>query len=57
MFIVSILYVIYMREKSITVREDQAEWIEENYLNLSRFVQGKLDELMSDNNGKTRNME
>ncbi|OKY78052.1 MAG: hypothetical protein BTN85_0537 [Candidatus Methanohalarchaeum thermophilum] len=35
-----------MERKNITIREDQAEWIEENYLNLSRFVQDKLDELI-----------
>lgn len=32
--------------KTITIREDQSEYIEENAINLSRFVQQKLDELM-----------
>lgn len=32
--------------KNITVRDDQEEWIQENHLNLSRFVQDKLDELI-----------
>ncbi|MFP8954357.1 hypothetical protein ACLI4Z_15520 [Natrialbaceae archaeon A-arb3/5] len=34
--------------KNITVRDDQEEWIQENYLNLSRFVQDKLDELIEE---------
>ncbi|WP_256562732.1 hypothetical protein [Halomarina pelagica] len=34
--------------KNITVRDDQAEWILENHLNLSRFVQDKLDELIEE---------
>jgi hypothetical protein len=34
-----------MRQKNITIREDQAEWVEENHLNLSSFVRGQLDEL------------
>ncbi|QSG06745.1 Uncharacterized protein HSR121_2424 [Halapricum desulfuricans] len=27
-----------VERKNITIREDQAEWIEENHLNLSSFV-------------------
>ncbi|WP_269844121.1 hypothetical protein [Halegenticoccus soli] len=34
--------------KNITVRDDQEEWIQENHLNLSRFVQDKLDELIEE---------
>ncbi len=34
--------------KNITVRDDQEEWIQENHLNLSRFVQDKLDELIGE---------
>ncbi len=30
--------------KNISICADQEEWIQENYLNLSRFVQDKLDE-------------
>ena len=30
--------------KTITIRQDQAEYIEQNSLNLSKFVQKKLDE-------------
>jgi hypothetical protein len=30
-------------QKSITIREDQEEWIQENHLNLSSFVQEQLD--------------
>jgi len=32
--------------KTLTIREDQAEFIEKTNLNLSKFVQKKLDELM-----------
>ena len=35
-----------MERKNITIREDQSEWVEENHLNLSSFVQEKLDELI-----------
>jgi hypothetical protein len=35
-----------VERKNITIREDQAEWVEENHLNLSSFVQEKLDELI-----------
>lgn len=35
-----------MRSKHITIEEEQAEWVEENYLNLSRFVQGQLQQLI-----------
>lgn len=35
-----------MIKKTITVRENQAEWIKNNHLSLSRFVQDKLDELI-----------
>ena len=37
-----------VRRKNITIREDQAEWVEENYLNLSSFVRGQLDELIEE---------
>ncbi len=32
-------------QKTITIREDQEEAIRNNHINLSRFVQDKLDEL------------
>lgn len=35
-----------MKRKQITIRDDQEIWVQENTLNLSRFVQKKLDELM-----------
>lgn len=35
-----------MKTKTITIREDQAKWVKENHLNLSRFVQDKLDKLI-----------
>ena len=34
--------------KNITVRDDQEEWIQENHLSLSSFVQEKLDELIEE---------
>ena len=37
-----------MAWKHISIREDQKEWIEENHLNLSRFVQDKLDEAIDE---------
>lgn len=42
------LIVGIMKEKHITITEEQEEWIQDHYLNLSRFVQDKLDELMED---------
>jgi hypothetical protein len=35
-----------VKRKTITIREDQEEWIQDNHLNLSSFVQEKLDELI-----------
>jgi hypothetical protein len=32
--------------KTITIRADQADYIEETSLNLSKFVQKKIDETM-----------
>ena len=32
--------------KTITIRVDQKEYIEKNSINLSKFVQKKLDEIM-----------
>lgn len=40
--------VYVVRRKNITIREDQAEWVEENHLNLSSFVRGKLDDLIEE---------
>ena len=33
--------------KTVTIREDQEEWLEKNYINLSKFVRAKLDEEMA----------
>jgi len=33
-----------MRKKTITIKDYQEEYIQDNTLNLSRFVQKKLDE-------------
>ena len=35
-----------MTKKMISIRPDQAKWITDNYFNLSKFVQNKLDERM-----------
>lgn len=37
-----------MERKNITIRKDQEEWINDHHLNLSRFVQDELDELIDD---------
>jgi len=29
--------------KNISITEDQARWVKDNHINLSRFVQDKLD--------------
>jgi len=34
--------------KNISIRDYQAEWGEDNHLNLSSFVQEKLDELIEE---------
>jgi len=34
-------------KKNISITENQAEWIKDNWVNLSRFVQVKLEEVMS----------
>ena len=34
--------------KNITVRDDQEEWIQENHLNLPRFVQDKLNKIIEE---------
>jgi hypothetical protein len=35
-------------QKHITIRDDHEEWIQDNHLNLSRFVQDNLDELIEE---------
>jgi len=35
-----------MKRKNITIREDQAEWIERAEINLSQLVQDAIDEEM-----------
>ena len=47
------LYVNYVSydvatRKTISIRDDQEEWIQDNHLNLSSFVQEKLDELIEE---------
>ena len=36
------------KRKNISIRDDQEKWVQENHLNLSRFVQDKLDELIEE---------
>jgi len=40
-----------MIKKSVTIRDDQREWVEKNHINLSRFVQAKIDEEMRKEEG------
>ncbi len=37
-----------VRRKNITIREDQAEWVEDNHLNLSSFIRDQLDQLIEE---------
>ena len=39
---------ITVKRKTITIREDQDEWIEDHHLNLSSFVREQLDELIEE---------
>ena len=39
---------ITVKRKTITIREDQDEWIEDQHLNLSSFVREQLDELIEE---------
>ena len=41
--------------KAITIRSDQADFIEKTSLNLSKFVQKQLDEIMGKKEGKKWN--
>lgn len=41
-----------MRQKSITITEEQAEFIDNDYVKLSQFVQDKLDEMMKERGEK-----
>jgi len=38
--------ILRMIRKTITIREDQGKWIRQKHINLSRFVQAKIDEEM-----------
>lgn len=37
-----------MEQKTVTIREDQKEWVERNHLNLSSFIREQLDELIEE---------
>ena len=39
---------ITVKRKTITIREDQDEWIEDHHLNLSSFIREQLDELIEE---------
>jgi coenzyme F420-reducing hydrogenase beta subunit len=39
---------ITVKRKTITIREDQDEWIEDQHINLSSFVREQLDELIEE---------
>ncbi len=41
-----VLIVGMVQKKTITIKEEQEEWVQENHLNLSSFVQEKLDEFI-----------
>lgn len=42
------MYMMYMAvQKSVTIREDQEEYVQDQHLNLSRFLQAKLDECIA----------
>jgi len=43
-----------MVNKTISIRDDQEKWIKDTSLNLSRFVQKKLDERMRITNKETK---
>ena len=49
MFIVHELHCAYtVKRKTITIREDHEEWIQDNHLNLSSFIREQLDELIEE---------
>ena len=37
-----------VKRTTITLREDQHEWIQEHHLNLSSFIREQLDELIEE---------
>lgn len=37
-----------MKTKTITITDEQEEWIKDNDINLSRFVQKRIDEKRSE---------
>ena len=44
LYIVCRQTIVYMIHKTVSIREDQENWIVNEYLNFSRFIQDKLDE-------------
>jgi len=45
---VTCIICITVKRKTITIREDQDEWIEDQHLNLSSFIREQLDELIEE---------
>ena len=43
-----------MKTKVISIREDQSEWLDKNYVKLSALVQAMIDEEMNNRKDKTR---
>lgn len=43
---------ITFQHKTISIRSDQNEFLQKNSISLSRFVQQKIDELMSGNKAR-----
>jgi len=42
-----------MKRRSITIRQDQVEWVDENSINLSKLVRKQIDKAQKDNTYKT----
>jgi len=37
-----------MKIKTISIKDEHEDWIKDNSINLSRFVQKKIDEMIAD---------
>lgn len=46
-----------MKQKTVTIHEDQNEWIEENHLNLSSFIREQLEGLIEEKSRPERDRE
>ncbi len=44
------MHIIYtVKRTTITIREDQLEWVQKHHLNLSSFIREKLDDHIEEN--------